>query len=59
MRKRGEKTDRLSLYIKTRTKKDGTIRDKESANIIVSIYFSYICMSLNFMIKQTCYYCAL
>ena len=39
MRKKGEKTDRLSLYIKTRTKKDGTIRDKESANIIVNILF--------------------
>lgn len=38
--KEREKTDRLSLYIKTRTKKDGTIPDKESANIIVSIYFS-------------------
>lgn len=37
MEKKGEKTNKISLYIKTRTKMDGTIYDQESIKVLVSI----------------------
>lgn len=41
MREKGEKTDRLSMFIKTRTKKkkndEDEVFDEDSADIIVSV----------------------
>ncbi|KAJ4706610.1 Plant transposase [Melia azedarach] len=36
MKKKGEKTDRMSLYIKTCTKMDGIIHDLKSMEVIIT-----------------------